>query len=86
MKKLLNPKLQEKRMIEIEEYSNEEYTQPKKIEIMIYKYIESIGENIRSIIDVLVKKFIDKGKEVMSVLSEGTSKKQSCAEEDMECV
>ena len=53
---------------------------------MISKSLESIEENIRLIPDVPVKKFVDKGKEAMLVLSEGTSRKQSCAEEHMECV
>ena len=73
-------------MIEIEESSSEENTQSRRIEGMISKALESIEENIRSILDVPVKKFIDKGKEVMSVLSEGTRRKHSCEEEDMECV
>ena len=62
MKKLLNPKLQEEKMIEIEESSNKENTQSKRIEGMISQALESIEENIRSILDVPVKKFADKGK------------------------
>ena len=42
---------------------------------MIYKALESIDENIRSILDIPMKKFVDKGKEVMSILREGTSRK-----------
>ena len=80
MKKLLNPNLQEEKMIEIEVSSSEEDTQSRRIEDMIYKALESIEENIRSILDVPVNKFIDKGKEVTSILSEGTSRKKSCAE------
>ena len=83
MKILLNPRLQEENIIDIEESSNEEDTQYTMIEGMIYQALESIEENIRSIPDVPMKKFVDKGKEAISELSEGTSRKHSCTEEDM---
>ena len=80
MKKVLNPKLQKEMLIEIEESSSEAETQSKQIEGMISKALEIIEENIKSILDISVKKVIDKGKGVMSTFSEETNKKQSCIE------
>ena len=53
---------------------------------MVSKLIEGIEENMRSILDSPVKKFIDKGKQVVSTVSEEISKKKSCVEEKMESV
>ena len=53
---------------------------------MTLKALENIEKNIKSIPDISVKKFIDKGKKVMFVASEEISKKQSCVEENMEHV
>ena len=53
---------------------------------MILKDLESIEENIKSIPDISVKKFIDKGKRVMSTINEETNINQSCIEESMEDV
>ena len=62
MKKMLNPKLQREKMIEIKESSFEEETQSRNIEGMILKALESIEEKIKSIPDISIKKFIDNGK------------------------
>ena len=86
MNKLINPKIQEEKMIDIEESSNEEDTRSKKIEGTISQALESIEENIRSIPDVPVKKLVDKGKEIILELSIGTSRKHLGLEEDMECM
>ena len=53
---------------------------------MISKALEGIKENIISILDIPVNNFIDKGKKVMSPVSEEISKKWSCVEEYMEGV
>ena len=66
MKKLLNPRFQKESTIEIEESSSEGDVQSKKIEGMISHALESIEENIKSIPDLPVRNFVDKGKEVIS--------------------
>ena len=86
MKNLLNPKLQKEKMIEIKECSSEEENQYIRIEGMISKSLESIEENIISILDIPINKFIDKVKKVVFVVSEEIRKKHSCVEEDMEGV
>ena len=83
-RKILNPRIQEENTIEIEEYSSEGDTQYKKIDGMLSQYLESIEENIKSIFELLGRKFVDKGKEVILELSEGTGKKHPGKEEDME--
>ena len=83
-RKLLNPRIQEENTIEIEEYSSEGDTQYKKIDGMLSQDLESIEENIKSIPDVLVRKFADEGKGIISELSEEMSKKHSGKEKDME--
>ena len=70
MKKLLNPKVQKEKMIEIKECSSEEENQYRIIEGTISKSLESIEENIISILDIPIKKFIDKGKRVQSTVIE----------------
>ena len=86
MKRLLNPRFREENMIGIEESSNEEDTHYKRIRGMISQDIKSIKENIRSIPDVPVKKFVDKSKELISESSEGRRRKYSCNEVEMECM
>ena len=66
MKRLLNLSLQEENMIDIEESSNKEDTQSKRIKGMISQSLESIKENIKTIPKLPMRKFVDKGKEVIS--------------------
>ena len=70
MKKLLNPKLQKEKMIEIKECSSEEENQYRRIEGTTSRSLEIIEENIRSILDIPIKKFTDKVKKAVFVVSE----------------
>ena len=55
-----------------------------KIKGMISQALENIEGNIKWILDLPVRKFVDKGKKVISKLSECTSKENSGEEKDME--
>ena len=58
MKKILNPKWQKEKLIEIDEFTSEQESKSKKFEGMISKALENVEEIIKSIPDIAM----DKGK------------------------
>ena len=75
MKRLLHPSLKNKIMIDVGESSSEENTKYKKIEGMLSESLEYIEEIFKRILDVIIKKQINKEENVSRSLDEGTSSK-----------
>ena len=56
------PRFKKESMIEIEDSSNEKDVQSKKIKGMISQSLENIEENVKSIPDLPVRKFVERVK------------------------
>ena len=73
MKTILNPVSKNDVLINVKDYSSEEYSKSKQIEGMLVEALENIKEGLQNFPELLKRRHMNKGKIVIQGFEEGTT-------------